>query len=32
MEGIEKRYYNPKYTNFYNLNEGLIQSYNINKR
>ena len=31
MEGIEKRYYNPKYTNFYNLNEGLIQSYNMSK-
>ena len=31
MEGIEKRYYNSKYTNFYNLNEGLIQSYNMSK-
>ena len=25
MEGIEKRYYNQRCTNFYNLNEGLIQ-------
>lgn len=31
MECIEKRYYNSKYTNFYNLNEGLIQSYNMSK-
>lgn len=31
MKGIEKRYYNQRYTNFYNLNEGLIQSYNMEK-
>lgn len=31
MECIEKRYYNAKCTNFYNLNEGLIQSYNMSK-
>ena len=31
MEGIEKRYYNPNFSNFYNLNEGLVQSYNMDK-
>lgn len=31
MKGIEKRYYNPNFANFYNLNEGLIQSYSIDK-
>ena len=31
MKGIEKRYYNPNFANFYNLNEGLIQFYSIDK-
>ena len=31
MKGIEKIYYNPNFANFYNLNEGLIQFYSIDK-
>lgn len=31
MKGIEQRYYNTNFANFYNLNEGLIQSYSIDK-